>query len=570
MANHPRPFDPSILNPHAPHLSLAAVSRLTDENIQAIASFLQSNHPPVIKVSFYASNELGPRAQAIIEALMSNIHVLELNLHGCGLGIAELNALGPYLMCSTLTKLDVGNNLHDTPSRTWEPDRDTAFMTRQAKKAYRKRKQANPLSPFLKGIALSRSLSDLSITSIPSRTFSTSLMKALESSRSIVSFSPSLRAYTNLTPPPTFYDSIDRTRIKYLDLSHIHCYNWDNIWNVADWLGLSARITSLVLDIGLAVGEDATVHLFKSIERNHHLRHIRYTSIGYWDYSIDTGLQSMLLTNRSLTSLDLTGCFMNDEGAIVIARALESNTTLTELILGSSIITDQGAAVLLGSRLTKLVFGPGSIKEVACAISPTLRILDLSNQKLKVFVIPPDSRLTELNLGHTKISNLVIPRGALTKLCASPTRIRELRIQPGSRLRHLQLRSCDLNIFECSDSQLETLEISGGLTNIPITSMPLLTKLCVIRMPNLDVRTMMEDVRGSNITDLLLSNINLDDDAIIPLVDYLTLRSCMLTRLVIRRHMMTQAGIDSLHIALYQNISLLEHDIDTRVYEEPQ
>lgn len=101
-----------------------------------------------------------------------------------------------------------------------------------------------------------------------------------------------------------------------------------------------------------------------------------------------------LQSNSTMTTLDLSGNFIGDEGAKAIAKALELNTTLTELILWSNTIRNQGATAIAKAlesncTLVSLCLGWNCIgaeghKAIAKALksNSTLTTLDLSSNTI--------------------------------------------------------------------------------------------------------------------------------------------------------------------------------------------
>ncbi|KAL0225880.1 hypothetical protein P9112_013204 [Eukaryota sp. TZLM1-RC] len=101
-----------------------------------------------------------------------------------------------------------------------------------------------------------------------------------------------------------------------------------------------------------------------------------------------SALARALESNSTLTELNLVCINITDEGASALARALESNSSLTTLYLGDSNITSEGASALAralesNSTLTRLYLQRNNIS------NPTkskLRQIASNRPSLRIFV----------------------------------------------------------------------------------------------------------------------------------------------------------------------------------------
>ena len=133
-------------------------------------------------------------------------------------------------------------------------------------------------------------------------------------------------------------------------------------------------------------------------------------------------LADALQQNRTLTSLNLAGNQIGDEGAKALAEALTQNRTLTSLSLGANNIGAEGVKALADAlkqnrTLTNLDLGANNIgaegaKEMAGALQQnrTLTSLDLGNNEIgdegaKVLAdaLKQNRTLTNLNLDYNSI-----------------------------------------------------------------------------------------------------------------------------------------------------------------------
>jgi Ran GTPase-activating protein (RanGAP) involved in mRNA processing and transport len=103
-----------------------------------------------------------------------------------------------------------------------------------------------------------------------------------------------------------------------------------------------------------------------------------------------------LAFNSTLTSLDLTGTEIGDDGCIALSKALSVNSTLTSLDLNGIKIRDGGCIALskalsVNSTLTKLNLNDSWIEDIGCiALSKALSV---------------NSTLTKLNLNDNMITS---------------------------------------------------------------------------------------------------------------------------------------------------------------------
>lgn len=547
----PKSYSLSILNRPPTHLSFATAGALTDDNIKEIACFLRSNSPLVTILSLSHTNDLGPRAQLILNALTQNTHIKELNMRNCDLGAPELDLIGLYLKKHTILKLDISCNYSElTQNYYWY----VSHLTKSERRA-KHYPLADPLASFLAGLASCQSLTELVITNTDH--FPGGLLKALEANKS-------LTALTYAHNPSTF-SMVDRSNIKHLGSPSrlLGC----NANDMAVWMRSTATVTSLALSITQYDWVNKVCPLLEAIGTNKYLQRLTAKCLYGDDRYVDEALAIMLKTNTALTSLNLVGCHVSDTRALVMADALLSNASLTELTVDQSTLRTKGLASLLSSNLTRLAVGPGCSRKVDCPFSPTLRSLVLSRQRLRSIIIPPGCNLRELNVSDTPVCELVIPPGSyLSTINAARTLIDTFTIPPDSRLVSLRLTAPTLTSFTIvGPCRLETLEISGHLDVLPLDLMPLLTRLKVTNMPQLDIESLINGLHES-VTDLEIDNANLNDESVVALADFIVSPVCKLTHLVIGRHTVTATGIAILQAVLNQNTSLVKSNINLEPY----
>uniref|UniRef100_A0A6U6NZ99 Uncharacterized protein n=1 Tax=Zooxanthella nutricula TaxID=1333877 RepID=A0A6U6NZ99_9DINO len=151
--------------------------------------------------------------------------------------------------------------------------------------------------------------------------------------------------------------------------------------SVAAWLvrelliavkcGLQVRSHFCLVHLG-AAGEAGATALARALETNRTLSRLDLRGSHSGDAGAIT-LARALEENRTLTELDLTGNDIGDAGALAIARALEANSTLTRLSLwGGNHIGDAGAAAIAraleaNGTLTRLSLCGNRIGDVGAA-----------------------------------------------------------------------------------------------------------------------------------------------------------------------------------------------------------
>ena len=143
------------------------------------------------------------------------------------------------------------------------------------------------------------------------------------------------------------------------------------------------------------IGEDGAVILAHAMATNSTVTHLRLSNNGVGD-SGAAALAKAVEINSTLTELDLSDNRIGDSGAAALAKAVEINSTLTELDLSHNRIGDSGAAALakaveINSTLTELNLLGNEIGESgAAALAKAVEI---------------NSTLTELDLSHNRIGD---------------------------------------------------------------------------------------------------------------------------------------------------------------------
>ena len=151
--------------------------------------------------------------------------------------------------------------------------------------------------------------------------------------------------------------------------------------------------------------------------------------------------------NSTLTELDLRGCAIGDSGAAALAKAVEINSTLTELRLYGNGIGDSGAAALakaveINSTLTELDLGRCAIGDTgAAALAKAVEI---------------NSTLTRLDLFANRIGDS--GAAALAKA-----------VEINSTLTELDLRRCAIGDSGAA-ALAKAVEINSTLTRLYLST----------------------------------------------------------------------------------------------------
>ncbi|KAI8597905.1 hypothetical protein EDD21DRAFT_446640 [Dissophora ornata] len=189
--------------------------------------------------------------------------------------------------------------------------------------------------------------------------------------------------------------------------------------------------------IHMVLSEDFMKLLSLQSERSSHLHKLSIEmtpqGIGANDFRV---LVKSLKTNNLLTTLNLRGNSIGNEGALALSEALETNTTLATLDLGDNSIGDKGALALSEALKTNIALTTLNLisnpieKEGALALSEALKInTTLTTLNLKFNLIRKEgalalsealkinTTLTTLDLGSNFIGN----EGALALLATLKT-----------------------------------------------------------------------------------------------------------------------------------------------------
>ena len=135
-------------------------------------------------------------------------------------------------------------------------------------------------------------------------------------------------------------------------------------------LQTNCTLTHLYLISG-AIGDSGAEALSKALQLNCTLTHLdlRYNRIG--DLGAEALATTLLSTGTRLSQLNLSSNIISSSGVIAFAKALQSNTSLTRLALGSQYLSDAG------------IDSSGAISiAVALKSNRTLTHLDLSRSKI--------------------------------------------------------------------------------------------------------------------------------------------------------------------------------------------
>jgi hypothetical protein len=184
---------------------------------------------------------------------------------------------------------------------------------------------------------------------------------------------------------------------------------------VALAIARNVTLTSLALE-SCSLGSGTVQAIVLALERNSALRSLDLGSNRGVDASSTICLARALATNRTLTSLGMRQCSAEDEGAQEMALALHSNGTLRSLDISFNNLGDAAAASFANAlqhntALTSLDLFANGISDVGCAALASS--LELHN-----------STLTNLNLFGIYIET----EGAvaLSKMLAANTSLKSL------------------------------------------------------------------------------------------------------------------------------------------------
>ena len=501
------PYCSSILNPKETVINLSKVRGLSLFDFRAIARFIRSNPINVKRICFGLHCGLGPYLDDVLEALSENTHITSLDLSKCELTLRNFDQIGRFLETNeTLECICLGSNLDCSQYMDQERANETELLT-----------------DFFEGIKTNCTLKTLSMDHIKMDSWFPvdRLIKAIGKNEDLVTLNLHGTAFSE-NKLTDLFKAIDATTISKLNLSY-NRFRSQGIKLVTDWLGSTARITSLNLS-------ECDESVVEDVGRN---------------------IAEALRTNTSLRKLWLVGNTIGDEGAIMIADALKHNPGLVKLFLGKNGIQTEGAANLLQCSLEKIDLGSNIITEITW-INPSVRKLTYKDWSLTKFVINPDSGLEDCSIAVTKIMELVIPPDCpLVRLEASFTKIKAFVIPPRSKLQHLGLLYCKLDTFECEeDCELVSLEISGLMTRLPINHMPKLTKLKIRRMANLDLKSLFHGLKHTQLSELEISGLGPNDETASYIAEYIMSPACNLKSFEIDWEGMTKAGAKIMRQAL--------------------
>jgi len=116
------------------------------------------------------------------------------------------------------------------------------------------------------------------------------------------------------------------------------------------------------------VMEEGTLHFARALAANHTLRALRFGKHALRDAGAETLVAYGLVTNTTLTSLDLRCNSMSEVAGSSLARLLMENGTITSLVLSSNRLRDAGAAAVAAAlphncSLTHLDLSSNSVEE---------------------------------------------------------------------------------------------------------------------------------------------------------------------------------------------------------------
>ena len=313
------------------------------------------------------------------------------------------------------------------------------------------------------------------------------------------------------------------------------------------------------------------------------------TSLNLRGNSIDdegaSSLSEALRVNTSLTSLDLRGNPLGDEGASSLSEALRVNTSLTSLHLRDNSIGDVGASSLsealrVNTSLTSLDLCWNSIgAEAASSLSEALRVntsltsLNLSCNKIKdeqvnslSEALRVNTSLTSLDLssssigaeGASSLSEALRVNTSLTSLNLSYNKINDeqvnslseaLRVNTSLTSLHLSKNSIGV---EGASSFSEALRVNTSLTSLDLSENSIAVEGASSFSEALRVNT--------SLTSLDLSGNSICDEGVSSLSEALRVNTS-LTSLYLSWNYIGDEGASSLSEALRVNTSLTSLDL---------
>ena len=277
------------------HLSL---NKIHEEGAASIAKVLQSSS--VMNSLDLSGNPIGAGGlQSLAEALITNTSLVELNLCSCSLKITDEN--GPIVTemlqrNKTLREINLINNYN---------------------------------------------ISDAGIVYIANGIEKNSALKCLKMSGDSAVGGKALASSiaTNASLP------LVELEIRDYDMS-----TEDSKQALVDMLQQNTSIEALSLSptgMSMTFGEsDPVLFLAEGLQNNSTLRQLNLRHMLTPYYNMAKDVSRMLIVNCSLTSLNISGNRIGDDGVTHLAEALKQNKTLEELDISNCDITDAGVAPL--------------------------------------------------------------------------------------------------------------------------------------------------------------------------------------------------------------------------------
>ncbi|KAI8599884.1 hypothetical protein EDD21DRAFT_432081 [Dissophora ornata] len=178
---------------------------------------------------------------------------------------------------------------------------------------------------------------------------------------------------------------------------------------------LKTNTTLTTLDLrGNSIGNEGALALSEALKTNTTL-----TTLNLWMNSIGKegalALSETLKTNTTLTTLDLEGNSIGNQGALALSKALKTNTTLTTLNLAGNSIGKEGALELLEALKTNTTLTTLNVRDNSIGKEGALALLETLETNTTLANLDLQSNLIE-NEGALALSEALKTNTTLTTL----------------------------------------------------------------------------------------------------------------------------------------------------------
>jgi Ran GTPase-activating protein (RanGAP) involved in mRNA processing and transport len=131
-------------------------------------------------------------------------------------------------------------------------------------------------------------------------------------------------------------------------LKQLYLYDYistpDMVKDVSRMLAVNRSLTSLDIS-GNSIGDDGVTHLAEALKQNKTLEKINISYCDITDVGV-THLAEALKQNKSLKWLDISNCHITDAGVSLLAEALQVNNSLRWLTVWGNNLTENGLTKL--------------------------------------------------------------------------------------------------------------------------------------------------------------------------------------------------------------------------------